>query len=48
MRRAITISAAITAIALLEWWLRRREKLEKWRRDAERREIRERNPWIRR
>lgn len=48
MRRIIAILAIIAAIALLEWWLQRRDKLDKWRREIERREIRERNPWIHR
>lgn len=48
MKRALAVLTIITVISLLEWWLRRRDKLDKWRREIERREIRERNPWIRR
>lgn len=48
MKRALAVLTIITVISLLEWWLRRREKLDQWRLETERREIRERNPWIRR
>ena len=48
MRLIIALIVLAAVFVLGEWWIRRREELDKWIREAERRQIRERNPWIRR